>query len=279
VVDPVAAAITSIDFDHQQYLGNTLAAIAAEKAGVIRPGIPVVIGTLHDEARTVVVAACKAAGADLVEADQSTQLKIRRESGGLLLHITTPMRSYGWIKLGLRGDHQAANAVVAVRLLESLARIIPIGADAIVTGLRDVRWPGRLQMLEVPGGRRVLLDAAHNPAGAWTLASYLKREFPEPLPLVFAAMQDKDVALMLKTLLPVVSRCIMTEPATPRAHRSADLAAIARRLSASATIDVEPDPKAALERAWRSCPLACAAGSIFLIGEILAVLGSSARDL
>jgi folylpolyglutamate synthase/dihydropteroate synthase len=87
------------------------------------------------------------------------------------------------------------------------------------------------------------------------------------------------VALMLKTLLPVVSRCVMTEPATPRAHRSDDLAAIARRLSASARIDIEPNPKAALESAWRSCPLVCAAGSIFLVGEILAGLGPSVRDL
>jgi dihydrofolate synthase / folylpolyglutamate synthase len=134
-------------------------------------------------------------------------------------------------------------------------------------------------MIEVPGGRRVLLDAAHNPAGAWALASYLKREFAEPLPLVFAAMQDKDAALMLKTLLPVVSRVVMTEPATPRARRAEELAAMARQVSPDMVIDTRADPREALEHAWHSCPLACAAGSIFLVGNLLAEFASTARDL
>ena len=278
-VDPVAVAITSIDFDHEQYLGTTLAAIAAEKAGVIRHGIPVVIGAVLPEAREVLASACRDAGARLVEAERDVDLQSTTEAGRLSLRITTPVRDYGWVRLGLRGDHQAANALVAVRLLEQLAEIFPIDPEAIRAGIRDVRWPGRLQMIEVPGGRRVLLDAAHNPAGAWALASYLKREFPEPLPLVFGAMQDKDVALMLKTLLPVVSRVVMTEAATPRAHRADELAAIARQVSPDTVIETRADPRAALDLAWRTCPLACAAGSIFLIGNLLAEFGPAARDL
>ena len=124
---------------------------------------------------------------------------------------------------------------------------MPVTAASITAGIRDVRWPGRLQMLEVPGGRRVLLDAAHNPAGAWALASYLKREFAEPLPIVFGALRDKDVSLMLKALLPAASTIVMTEPDTPRAYRADELAAIARKLSPDAKIEVEPDPAA---RAW-----------------------------
>jgi dihydrofolate synthase/folylpolyglutamate synthase len=279
VVQPIAAAITSIDFDHEQYLGNTLAAIAAEKAGVIRRDIPVVVGPVPAEARDVLVSMCEMAGATFVEADAGVRIESTSEDGRTSMRLTTAMRDYGWVPLGLRGDHQVPNALVAVRLLEELERLLPITVESITAGIRDVRWPGRLQMVEVPGGRRVLLDAAHNPAGAWALARYLKREFPEPLPIVFGALRDKDVSLMLKTLLPAASTIVMTEPATPRAHSAKELAAIARKLSPGAKIDVEPDPARALERAWTYCPVVCAAGSIFLVGNLLASIGPHARDL
>ena len=279
IVEPIAAAITSIDFDHEQYLGHTLAAIAAEKAGVIRRDIPVVVGPVPTEARDVLVAMCDLAGAEFIEADADSRIDSKIEDGRTIVHLVTPVRDYGWVPLGLRGDHQMPNAVVAVRLLEELGRIIPVPAESIIAGIRDVRWAGRLQMVEVPGGHRVLLDAAHNPAGAWALASYLKREFPEPLPIVFGAMRDKDVALMLKHLLPAASMMVMTEPATPRAHGASELAEIARKIAPRAKIEVEPDPAKALERAWSRCPVACVAGSIFLVGNVLGSLGPSARDL
>ncbi len=279
IVQPIAAAITSIDFDHEQYLGNTLAAIAAEKAGVIRRDIPVIVGLVPKEARDVLVSMCDLAGAEFIEADSNVTIKSKIEDGRTILHLRTPKRDYGWVPLGLRGDHQVPNTLVAVRLLEELGRMVNVPAESIVAGIRDVKWAGRLQMVEVPDGRRVLLDAAHNPAGAWALASYLKREFPEPLPIVFGAMRDKDVALMLKNLLPAASAMVMTEAATPRAHSAAELAEIARKIAPKAKIDVEPDPKRALERAWRRCPVACVAGSIFLVGDILGALGPSVRDL
>jgi dihydrofolate synthase/folylpolyglutamate synthase len=171
------------------------------------------------------------------------------------------------------------NALVAVRLLEELERQLPVTGASIAAGIRDVRWPGRLQMLEDPGGRRVLLDAAHNPAGAWALARYLKREFPQPLPIVFGAMRDKDVPLMLRALLPAASMLVMTEPTTPRALGAEELAGIARRLSPGATVAVEPDSARALERAGEQCSVVCAAGSIFLVGNLLAGIGAGARDL
>ena len=278
-VDPVAAAVTSIDFDHEQYLGSTLAAIAAEKAGVVRPGIPLVCGPLVAEARQVIASACDAAGARFVEADNGVDVESTSEGGRTSVRITTPLRNYGLIPLGLRGEHQVPNAIVALRLLEELGKMLPIDVAAIETGLRDVRWPGRLQLLEVTGGRRVLLDAAHNPAGAWALASYLRREFPEPLPIVFGAMRDKDVALMLKVLLPVASALVITEPPTARAHPAEELAAIARKLSPRIEIEIQQEPAAALERAWLRGPVVCAAGSIFLIGDLLARLGPAAKDV
>lgn len=279
IVQPIAAAITSIDFDHEQYLGSTLAAIAAEKAGVIRRDIPIVVGPMPADAREVIVSMCELSGAKFVEADAGARVESRIDDGRTSTRITTPLRDYGWVPLGLRGDHQVANALVAVRLLEELGPHVAVPAAAITAGIRDVRWPGRLQMIEVPGGQRVLLDAAHNPAGAWALASYLKREFPEPLPIVFGALRDKDVSLMLKALLPAASRMVMTEPPTPRAYTAEELAAIARRLSPAAKIEVEPEPARALRRAWTYCPVVCAAGSIFLVGNLLAGIGAQARDL
>jgi dihydrofolate synthase / folylpolyglutamate synthase len=279
IVEPVAAAITTIDFDHEQYLGNTLAAIAAEKGGIIRRGIPVVIGPVPGEARDVLASMCAAAGAKLVEAGSDVRFESKTTEGRTSIRLETPARDYGWIPLGLRGAHQVSNAIVAVRLLEHLGQLVPLKADAIVSGVRDVRWPGRLQMIEAEGGRHVLLDAAHNPAGAWALATYLKREFPEPLPIVFGAMRDKDAALMLKTLLPVVSQLVMTEPSTPRARSADELAAIARKLSPRSRIETVPEPRAALDRAWTYCPVVCAAGSVFLVGDLLATLGPAVRDV
>jgi dihydrofolate synthase/folylpolyglutamate synthase len=279
IAQPIASAITSIDFDHEQYLGNTLAAIAAEKAGVVRHDIPVVVGPVAPEARDVIVSMCEMTRAEFVEADAGVRIQSTSENGRTSIRITTPMRDYGWVPLGLRGDHQVPNALVAVRLLEELERQLPVTPASIVAGLRDVRWPGRLQMIQVPGGHRVLLDAAHNPAGAWALASYLKREFPEPLPIVFGALKDKDVSLMLKALLPAASTMVITQPDSPRAHTAEELAAIARKLAPRAKIEVQPDPARALAQAWTHCPVVCAAGSIFLIGNLLAGLGPNVRDL
>ncbi len=280
-VEPVAAAITSIDFDHEQYLGHTLADIASEKAGVIRPGIPVVIGPVPRQARDVFMSTCAASGARLVEAEDRVELGSETVEGRTSIRLKTPARDYGWIPLGLRGPHQVANALVAARLLEEIGRIVlvPVGADAIIAGLRDVRWPGRLQLVETPSLRRVLLDAAHNPAGASALATYLKREFPEPLPLVFGAMRDKDASQMLKALLPASSVIVVTEPGNARARSAEELAALASALAPQRRIEVEPDPMKALERAWIHGPLVCASGSIFLIGDLLGGLGPTVRNL
>ena len=275
VVEPIATAITSIDFDHQQYLGHTLGAIASEKGGVMRRGVPAVIGPVSKEAWDVLAAQASRVGARLVEAAAGVTATPRYDRGVTSIRLSTPSDDYGWVALGLRGDHQIPNAVVAVRLLEELRSVFPLTADAITSGLRDVRWPGRLQCIDLPGGRRLLLDAAHNPAGAAALARYLGRECPEPIPIVFGAMRDKDVPLMLNTLLPHVSAFIMTEPPTARAHRAIDLAGLARAQSATVTIDIEPDPAAALDRAWSHGHVVCAAGSIFLIGSLLAALGDA----
>src|SRR4029434_5625191 len=145
--------------------------------------------------------------------------------GRARLTVATPSGSYGPVTLGLRGEHQVGNAIVALRLLEVAAHSgIRFSRDAIEQGLAEAEWPARLELLTVERGRRVLLDAAHNPEGARALAAYLTRWHPASAPLVIGVMRDKNVADIAHTLLPVVSSVIATAAPTPRAIPAPDLA-------------------------------------------------------
>ena len=261
IVTPIAAAIVSIDFDHQEQLGDTLASIAAEKAGVIKPGVPVVCGAMADEAMRVIERAAAAANAPLVRAGGDEALAARIAA----------------LPLSLAGAHQRANAAVALRLLETIdadrRHGVRIPERARLDGLTTTAWPGRLETI-VAGGRPILLDAAHNPAGARALASYLSSQAPQGVTMIFAAMKDKSVAGMLRELAPAVRTLICTTAPTPRAMPAADLAAAAAAIGlGGAAID---DPMQAIARARTLPDPIVVAGSIFLIG---AVRGRLDRDI
>ncbi len=252
VVRPAATAITSIAIDHQPYLGHTLREIAFEKAGIIKPGVPVVVGPLPFDALDVIAAVAAERGAPLVQAAPAD----------VMHHV-----------VGLRGQHQRANAAVALRVLQLIDdRGIAVPPAAIATGLSRPEWPGRLDERTLPGGRALLLDAAHNPAGAAALASYLSSD-RAGRPLVFAAMRDKDVDGMFAALLPTVSALVTTRASNPRAAGPDDLAARARVLAPALPIQVEPLLPRALDAAWRISPRIVVAGSIFLLGDVMQQLG------
>ena len=252
VVTPVTTAITSIAFDHEKYLGHSLREIAIEKAGIVKRGVPVVVGPLDPEAAGAIEAIAIERGAEIVRA--------------------TACDADGFT-VGLAGAHQRVNAGIAVRLLQTAAAGgIAVPREAIAAGLADPRWPGRLDRRRLPDGRELLLDAAHNPAGAAALASYLKADGRGPRPLVFAAMRDKHVRDMLEVLLPETSRLVATAASTPRSAEPEAIAAIARELSPACAIDVEPGAAAALDRAWRASPDIVVAGSIFLLGDVLKLI-------
>jgi dihydrofolate synthase/folylpolyglutamate synthase len=249
VVDPAATAIVSIDFDHQAQLGSTLTSIAREKAGIAKPGVPMVLGPLPDEARSAIEDVCASVGAPIVRAD--TPAFVERAAA---------------LRLGLAGAHQISNAAVAIGLAETLEdRGIRIGHAAIATGLADVRWPGRLEQFEVDG-RRVIIDAAHNPAGARVLASHLADAERQPITLVFGAMRDKAIGEMLSILAPVAAEIVCTTAPSPRAMPASEIAAIARAVHAN--VRTIADPLAALEQALRLDRTTVVAGSIFLIGPL-----------
>lgn len=276
VLSPVASAITSIGFDHQQYLGHTLAEIAVEKAGIIKPGVPVVVGRMGAEARAVIATRASELGAPLVDADAGVVFgdaaPIGEPSRDFTLH--TSARDYGAVHLALDGVHQRHNAAVAVALLETVDGLgLRVDADAVRAGLRHVQWPGRLQTLHI-GAREALLDAAHNADGAEALARYLS-SLGTPRPLVFAAMRDKDATEMLARILPQVSRLVVTRATNPRSAEPSDLAALARRVAPALHVDIAEPIGAALELAWQAGPRIVVAGSIFLLADVMKELGRS----
>jgi dihydrofolate synthase/folylpolyglutamate synthase len=277
VIDPVVTAITSIDFDHQQYLGSTLDAIAVEKAGIIKPDVPVVVGDLGLEAMAAVERIARERGAEIVRARAGITVTGARAGTALanVFDLRTPVRDYGTLRLALRGEHQIANAIVAVRLLERLdGSGIRVPADAVREGLAQVTWPGRLDHRTLAGGRELILDAAHNPAGAAALASYLTNIGGAPPVLVFGAMRDKDVHGMLSALLPTVSRMIVTRASNSRSADPEALAAEARAIAPSLDVEVVASPAAAMATGWSSSPRVVVAGSIFLLGDVFKEIGA-----
>ncbi|HEY7287897.1 MAG TPA: folylpolyglutamate synthase/dihydrofolate synthase family protein [Vicinamibacterales bacterium] len=255
VITPEVTAITSIAFDHQLYLGTSLASIAREKAGIIKRGVPVVVGDVDSEARAVIDEVAAANGAPVIKASAADVENL---------------------EIGLPGAHQRGNAAVAMKLLACLEdRGVAIGRDAVVQALSRTQWAGRLDLRRLADGREILMDAAHNAAGAEALAKYLESLPGGRVPLVFAAMRDKDATTMFRALLPAVSGLILTRAENPRSAAPDDLARVARDVAPSLSIDVAPALPDALELGWRTSTTnrIVVAGSIFLLGDVLRRLG------
>lgn len=252
VAQPLATAITTIDLDHEAQLGSSIEEIAGEKAGIIKPGIPVVIGRLPGAAERVVVEAAARLQAPVVRAHDP------------------PGRPAP--EPGLAGAHQIDNARVAAALLRTLGgRGFPVADEAIRYGIEHVAWPGRLEHFRHEQSE-VLLDAAHNPAGARALVTYLQEIGWRAPTLLFAAMADKDARGMLSVLLPATGRIICTTAPTPRAATAAELADAARALAPGHPIDAIEDPAEALARACAVSTRVVAAGSMYLIGPLRGIL-------
>ena len=306
VLTPMTSAITSIAFDHQQYLGATLHDIAREKAGIIKPGVPVVVGDLASEAFAVIEHAARERGAELIRASEGATVGSFSGGGSFTrrrkpdtadnrskdatagsvgggdqpdfsrIRLRTPTRDYGEIDLSLAGAHQVANALVAVRLLEVVdARGVGVPREAVVEGLANVSWPGRLDRRRLPDGRELILDAAHNPAGAAALAAYLAGDGREKPPLVFAAMRDKDVRGMFHALLPRVGALVVTRTSNRRTMEPEALAEHARAVAPTTLVEIVPSLDEALDAAWRRSQRIVVAGSIFLVGDVMKRIGGS----
>jgi dihydrofolate synthase / folylpolyglutamate synthase len=273
VVTPIAAAITSIALDHQAQLGSTIASVAREKAGVIKDGIPVVCGRVPDEAARVIEEVCRDRGARLIRVDDAVRVEASIDRDATIVTIETSRRRLDHQRLALGGRHQAHNAAVALVLLDELdAAGVAISDAAASAALTKVAWPARLERFNYRG-RDVLLDAAHNPAGARVLAEYLRDIGWDRVTLIAGAMRDKDIAGMLRELLPLCARVIATQPSGARAETADEIAALVRQLApADLVVETIADPALALDRACAAGTPVVAAGSIFLIGPLRGIL-------
>jgi len=266
VAEPLVSAVVSLDFDHEAFLGKTLASIAREKAGVMRKGHAVVLGPLPEEARATLLREARRKGARPIEARAGVRT-LEHEDG----RLTVETEAHTWKRLlPLPGAHQRDNLLVALRVLEAArAAGLPIGFARAARGLSRLRWPGRLQRL--PGRPPLLLDGAHNPAGARALGAYLRGM--GPFVLLFGVMADKDVAGLARELFPLAREVVLTRP---RGGRAATPEEIARRTGRLARrVHPEADVKRALALARgraRKGETVVVAGSLYLVGEVLSLM-------
>ena len=244
--------ITQIALDHQEYLGNSIASIAAEKAAIIRPGVRAVIGKqLYPEALDVLLQRCKDTGVTpIIVNDDSHSIAER-------------------VHLGLRGRHQIENAAVAIHLADLLReKGFDIPDVAIVRGLETVQHPGRLEL--IPHRPAFLIDGAHNPAGAESLRAYLDEFARRPLTLVFGAMRDKQLEQIGEILFPVADVLVLTTVDNPRSAAIEVLEPIALRYAQGRILKSDASAEA-LHTALANTPgegMVCVAGSLYLVGEM-----------
>jgi dihydrofolate synthase/folylpolyglutamate synthase len=269
-VESRASVIVGVDFDHMNTLGSTLEAIAGEKAGIVKRGRPVVSGVAQPEARAVLELACVAAAAPLRDVLTLTEAWQEDDESWT---VRTPERVYAGLRPALTGEHQIHNLRVALLAFETMAEELglSIGEDRVRQGVSSVRWPGRLQRIE--GHPALLLDGAHNAAGAIALAQELARRGGPPPVLLFGAMRDKDLAAILGPLAARASSVVLT---CPRVDRAADAATLAEALPAGLPALLEPDPSRALTHARtlarRDDLDVLVSGSLYLVGEVLGLL-------
>jgi dihydrofolate synthase/folylpolyglutamate synthase len=260
---PAVTAITSISFDHQELLGDTLPAIAAEKAGIVKPGVPVVVARQRPEVLEVFERFARERGAALIV--EGRDVVFRSDT------FTGRSHTVGGFTLPLEGAHQSQNAGVALGCLEVLAGqgVFRWDDDAIRRGVAATRWPGRLQ--QVDGVPPIVLDGAHNPAGVEALVAALERlSAGRPLHLVFGVFADKDSAPMMRALFPLMASVHLTPLHSPRSKDPTTYVADAKALAAR--VEVADSVEAALDQATSEGGLVVVAGSLHLVGEALAVL-------
>ena len=274
IVDPLLSVITDIALDHTEWLGHTLTEIAREKAGILRAGGRMVTLPQHPEANAAVgeiAVALNVTGMNaadyLPERGTSTESYLLRIDGDSVL-IASP----------LAGEHQQRNVALALSTAQQLASndgFTAISSQSLAEGVRLTRWPGRLESVRNPSGSgTILLDVAHNPAGAWTLRSHLSHAFaagrlPGPRTLVFSALRDKSVREMAQILFPLFDepgdRILLAPVNSPRASSAEELSAVAAELDTPVTVcDSVPE---AMRRSTGEPGSVIVSGSVYLVGE------------
>ncbi len=278
---PLVSTITSLSYDHTALLGNTLAEIAFEKAGIIKPGIPVVSAPQDAEPLEVLerIAAERGSPLTLVGRDYTFSPQAADEYGQWFT-AGEKGKSHQRYWMPMLGEHQALNATVALATLHhARLRNATIGAavtdDSIRAGLRTINWPGRLEV--VRRAPWLVLDVAHNGASAERLAQALKSLFDfDKLILIFGAFTDKDVTRMFQALLPITSHLILVQAMNSRAFSTDQLAEMARNFGYTGELEMIPPAQEALARAQALAgprDMICVTGNLAIVGEMRSILG------
>jgi dihydrofolate synthase/folylpolyglutamate synthase len=267
VITPELSVITSVSYDHQQYLGYTLTKIASEKAGIIKKGIPCLAGVRNNTVLKVIEKKCRERRAPLIRAfSQGRKLTYRSTPDGYQFTYKTPSATYHF-KPSLPGLHQGENAAIAIAASETLREQgYQLKKDKIVEAIETVNWPGRLEIISrVP---LIILDGGHNEDGARAVSDYVREKIGQPLILVFAIMKDKDIEKVAAKLFPLASRIILTRPPLDRAARPEDIAQRLKKFSPLFFLedDVPSALRLALTLSSGKVPV-LVAGSLFLVGE------------
>jgi dihydrofolate synthase/folylpolyglutamate synthase len=278
VGQPLVSVVTRIDYDHQEFLGKRLADIAGEKAGIIRGGTAL-SAAQAPEVLAVIEARCRAVGVPLLV--EGRELRVDVAASDLAGHRVA-LRGPGWayddVRLALPGLFQPANAVLGVGAVRAFAAAsgLPVPEAAVRAGCARVRWPGRFQVIPgAPGRPAIVLDGAHNPAGAAALAASLRHHFAgRRLALVVGVSADKDRAGILKPLAPLAARIYLAPADHPRATPPKEL--VEELPPTGADVVLAGSPAEALERALGEPGLevVCVAGSLFLVADALRWLGA-----
>jgi len=290
VVEPRVSVITDIALDHQKFLGNSLVEIAREKVGVIRLGGVAVALPQQPEANNVIGSTILEMGARAVNAvpyvppvsPASTQYLVpSTEKGNAGYIYRYPLQVLGeqiLVETQLVGRHQLRNVALAIATAAELSQqgFAGVTAKSIGRGIRETRWPGRFQVIAARAGwPEMVIDVAHNPAGAWALRSALSERYEDrPLIFVFGAMRDKAISEMAEILFPLAERVIATRPENPRAASPQEIQQAAARTSVE--VEAVEEVKNAMERARsvaKAGTVLVITGSIYLVGEVMRSLG------
>jgi dihydrofolate synthase / folylpolyglutamate synthase len=282
VVSPLITIITDIGYDHEQFLGTSLEAIASEKAGIIKPGVPVVFSGRAAPALPVIEQRCREQQSPLYLLGRDFSGHHGKDSSYVYLPMAGPP---GWrLPQGLAGPHQAINTSLALAALELIEQSFPVSRQALIAGLEHVSWPGRMEVCtwhHHTGSKRFLLDGAHNQAGVLALYQALTTGYPrQKLVLIWGNMVDKQLTSALATLIELAATVIFTRTESGRFADPSELRAhvpLAEQAKCCCAETVEE----ALERAaviMEENDLACVAGSLYLIGRARHILiGEVAR--
>ena len=281
VLDLGVAAVTNVQRDHEAHLGSTLGAIGREKAAIIKPGNLAVTGATGRGLRPI-LDRCDELGVPLrrVGARQPYRVVVRSSGwDGIVVEARTPHRVLSELEIGLLGRHQAENAAVALAVTDALIERwgLVIDETAVRTGMRSVRWPGRLELLDGTrvGVGRVLLDGAHNPAGAAALAAALADLGLHRPTIVLGIMRGKRIGDVLRALAPLDPTFVFTRVADPGAREPEELARVWRRVSGR-TARTAATPAEALAMADGD-PIVVA-GSLYLVGAVRGMITGMTED-